>query len=358
MGILQKLLDALHLDDDSGQNTENLIKGKSISEISEESLPDLSETTNSLTEQKDKNWDEEYLIPSQYSSMPRYYTINGIKYDMDNPWDIIKLPVFKDIITIGKDKYGMDSILRKHGRESYLGNKDVFHACRIKEEEYSQKGYYFETEQEKIEKQKYEAHQKQKELEQAQKIALHDSFTIDDMYQFTEILFEWIWVKELRHTNGIAWFMLNMNNQYIALAAIDHINSILAMSNEYTGFNQMLYVCTENIDFSYPVPTLKDSLPNTFVECVPYTKTGKLSKYPAILHFREFAEKSMIGNTTFDVYRVSGKIYFMIDGSIGKADLVINEYWVKVRLKGLNLVVQRIGKNTPDGNVDIYRQKL
>ena len=156
----------------------------------------------------------------------------------------------------------------------------------------------------------------------------------------------------------IAWFMLNKNNQYIALSAIDFINSILEESRSYTCFEEKLYICTENIDFDYPIPYTKQSTACTFVECTPYTKTQKISKYPAILHFREFPEKHIYNESICYVYRVYGDIHFMLDGNVGKANLTINDYWVQIRLHGLNLVVQRIGKNTLHGNVDIYRRKL
>lgn len=199
--------------------------------------------------------------------------------------------------------------------------------------------------------------QKQKEEKELRKKQC-DTFRIEDMYQFPEIPFEWQWVIKLNHTDGIAWFMLNMNNQYIALSAINFINEILEDSKRYTDFNEELYICTENIDFGYPITFTLKSTTCTFVECTPYTKTGKISKYPAILHFKENPERHIYNDSACYVYRVHGEIYFMADGNIGKCDLVINDYWIKIRLKGLNLVVQRIGKNTLNGNIDIYRAKL
>ncbi len=185
------------------------------------------------------------------------------------------------------------------------------------------------------------------------------SFEIQDMYQFKDMPFEWNWVVKLNHTDGVAWFLLNKNNQYVALSAINYINNILEESRQYTHFDELLYVCTENIDFFYPIPMHKNSLPNTYVECAPYTKTGRISKYPAILHYREKPEKHVYYNgDSCHVYRVYGSIYFLSDGNIGKANLTIYDYWIQIRLNGLRLIVQRIGKNTPDGNVDIYRKRI
>ena len=298
------------------------------------------------------------IILSQISSLPRYYTINGKKYDLDNPEDIYKLPVFRNIIEINGVECGMDSILRKHAREAYVNNKAIYNAAVEKEEEYRDAGIHFTTSEEKAKEEQRAIVLKEREQENQEYLNLHNSFKIFDMYQFTEIPFEWKWVMELNHTNGIAWFILNKNNQYIALSAINYINSIMEESYSYTHFDESLYICTENIDFFYPIPMEKDSIANTYVECIPYTKTGRISKYPAILHFREQPEKHIYNGSTLYVYKVFGSIYFLADGNIGKANLSIQDYWIQIRLNGLHLIVQRIGKNTPNGNVEIYRKKI
>lgn len=228
-------------------------------------------------------------------------------------------------------------------------------SARALEEKFKEHGYHLNAERHKRD---YEEDQRRKREEENATKRLHDSFKIEDMHQFTDIPFEWRWVMQLNHTNGIAWFLLNKNNQFIALSAINYINSILKESENYTGWKSDYYICTENIDFFYPMPMTMNSIPNTFVECVPYTKTGKISKYPAILHFREHAEIHKYYDMETPVYKVYGSLYFMVDGSIGKADLHIDEFWIQLRLHGIYLMVQRIGKNTPNGNVDIYRKKL
>lgn len=310
------------------------------------------------TERNSTSFSGQSIIISQYSSMPRYYTIDGIKYDIDNPRDIERLPLFGNIIYINGEEYGMDSVLRKHAYESYLENKAIYNAAIEKENEFKEHGFYFETEEEKRKKREYEEDQKRKREEEKAVKRLHDSFKIEDMHQFTEIPFEWHWVMELQHTNGIAWFMLNRNNQYIALSAINYINSVLEGAEAYTGFRRSYYICTENIDFDYPRPMKKDSLPNTFVRCVPYTKTGRISKYPAILCFKEYMEGKVMYARDMPINTVHGSVCFMRDGNIGMADITIHEYWIQIRLHGISLVVQRIGKNTEKGNVDIYRKKI
>lgn len=302
--------------------------------------------------------DNKYFIKSQYSNMPRYYTIDGIKYDIDNPKDIVNIPVFKTTFIMDGQEYGMDSVLRKHSFQLYLKNKAIYNACQEKLQDYADAGVHFQTAEEREREQQYKQAQEQRANEELQKKKLHDSFKIDDMYQFSDIPFEWQWVAQLSHTGDTAWFMLNMNNQYIALSSINYVNSVLEKSKEYTGVKENLYVCTENIDFGYPKHMNMNSLPNTFVECVPYTKTRKISKYPAILWFREYPKKSKYFGVATEYCAVHGNICFMRDGNVGKADLTINDYWIQIRLKGINLVVQRIGKNSASGSADIYRAKI
>lgn len=294
------------------------------------------------------------LIKSNYSSMPRFYTINGIKYDIDNPNDIKNLPLFSTLIDIDGQKYGMDSILRKHAFETYLTNKDIYNAATEKENIFREHGFYYETEEEKNLKRERQLAHIEREQREASEKKRHDAFTIKDMYQFDDIPFEWNFVMNLNHTNGIAWFMLNKNNQYIALSAINFINNTLINNFSDINFEQKLYICTENIDFDYPRPMNINSIANTYVECIPYTKTGHISKYPAILHFKEFPEKINSGEYFYYIYPVYGDIYFMSDGNIGKADLTINKYQIQLRLKGLNLKIRKIAHISESDYKKIY----
>lgn len=197
--------------------------------------------------------------------------------------------------------------------------------------------------------------EKNREIQEENKRKLNYSFTIKDMEQFSEIPFEWCWVDTLSYSNGIAWFMLNKNNQYIALSVLDFINQILVKSKAYTGFTKKLHICTENINFDFPVPMHKDSLPWTYVQCVPYTPKMKLSKHPAVLHFCEYATKKEYCGFESYVFCSLGEIFFMQDGNIGKVNLSIPPYKIQIRLHGLNLIVKRIDKFTSMGNINIYK---
>lgn len=292
------------------------------------------------------------LVISQYSDVPRYYIINGKEYDIDNPEDIRKLPLFRDIITVNDKEYGMDSILRKHSYQSYIRNKDIYNAAQEKLEEYSSRNIYFETEDEKIRKQEYEENQRKRKQEELKRIKLHDSFKIEDMYQFTDIPFEWQWIVELNHTKGIAWFMLNMNNQYVALQYINQINELIIDAHSYIEGIKEFEICTEEIDFMYPIPMYKDSIANTYVECVPYTKTGKISKYPVILHFASSELVTLSTGYKYQNHPYIGEIKIMQDGNIGMANISFGHTRFSIRLLGLNLVIKRI--DSDNGNLFKY----
>ena len=62
-------------------------------------------------------------------------------------------------------------------------------------------------------------------------VEISDSITIHDMIEFPNLPFELRWVPKLQHTNGIAWFSLNKNNQYIALSVINYINDIFEQAD-------------------------------------------------------------------------------------------------------------------------------
>lgn len=179
-----------------------------------------------------------------------------------------------------------------------------------------------------------------------------DTFKIKDMYRFSNIPFEWNWVIELNHTNGIAWFMLNKNNQFIALCYIDKIKKIILDAHSYIDGIDKCDICTEEIDFDYPVPIYKDSLPNTYVECTPYTITGKVSKYPVILHFASSELVTLDNGYRYSFHPYAGEIKIMQDGNIGMADVRFGYTKFSIRLVGINLIIKRV--DSVNGNLYKY----
>ena len=184
--------------------------------------------------------------------------------------------------------------------------------------------------------------EKQKRIEQC------NSFKIQDMYQFVNIPFEWQYVSSLSHTNGKAWFMLNINNQYVAFNYIDILDKLIFEFRECNSNLKEFEIFMEEIDFMYSLPFHPNCMPNTYIECIPYTKTGKKSKYPVILHF---ASSLMVDNIQTHPY--IGEIKIMQDGNIGNATVTFIKNYTKFTfgLHGINLIIKRID----DINGNIYK---
>lgn len=174
--------------------------------------------------------------------------------------------------------------------------------------------------------------------------------SIDDMRQFTGIPFEWHWVQQLNFTNGVAWFMLNKNNQEVALRYISQLNNLILDSYAYVDGLDDTCINLNDVDFDYPKLLHMDSMTNTRVECYPYAKTGGTSKYPAILVFATSETRTHNGNPFCQVYPVSGEIKIMQDGNIGAAsvhfDLWESGIAFDFGLCGASLAVKHIYKDS------------
>lgn len=96
---------------------------------------------------------------------------------------------------------------------------------------------------------------------------------------------------------------------------IDTINNYLAEARKLSKIKTKLYINKNDITFL----GMGDS-PSHW-EIVPYTKTGKLTKYPLVIHYRT---KYFSSFEPLEDY--FGAIYYMKDGTIGKAELI---NWIK-----------------------------
>ena len=179
--------------------------------------------------------------------------------------------------------------------------------------------------------------------------------SIEDMYQFRNIPFEWHWVETLNYTNEKAWFQLNKNNQYVALQYIDYINNMITDAKSYIGNIDNLEMCTEEIDFDYPIPMYIDSVTNTHIECTPYTKTGRFSKYPVTLHFASSNLVTLNNGYEYQEHPYMGYIKIMQDGNIGLANILFakNHTNFSIGLNGISLVIKRV--DTDKGNIYRYQ---
>ena len=281
------------------------------------------------------------IIISQYSNLPRFYTINGVKYDIDSAVDIERIPLFKAIMQINGEDLGMDAVLLEHGIQARQHNDAVYRAAICKVNQFRARGIVSKSKREIEQDKAWQAKHEQQKVDEGKRKVQCDNFTIDDMYQFTGIPFGWHWVTELSHTDGVAWFMLNMNNQQIAIHYISQLNEIIIDSHEYVDQVQGIAIDLYNIDFGLPTPMYRNSVTNTRVECYPYTKTGKVSKYPVKLVFR---------NKPGSNEAVYGEVKILKDGNIGSAKVQFSYRTGDViaftfGLYGLSLVLKKVDMN-------------
>lgn len=155
-------------------------------------------------------------------------------------------------------------------------------------------------------------------------------FTNDDMEQF-DLPYQMPIFSSKRGNN----FHLNINNQYQANSDINLINSYLEEARQLAHIKCKLFICTNDIDYSF----IGEG--QTELICTPYTKTGKKAKYPLSLNF--YTNNFFEFNNSTNSYK--GEIYYMQDGSIGKARIVcrVREiYIIHLGLIGSSLKVKRI----------------
>lgn len=169
-----------------------------------------------------------------------------------------------------------------------------------------------------------------------------DTFTIEDMDQFHNIPFKWSCVKQLMHTGGVAWFMLNLNNQQIVIDYLLDINDIVVDAQSYIPELEDAHIDVGNLDFDYLRPYRIGDMCCTRVECYPYTPSGKISKYPAII---QYATKFVDG------LRTVGNVKILRDGSIGSAVVGYKGNTIKIGLFGRSLVLQRVDNPYLGGNI-------
>ena len=185
----------------------------------------------------------------------------------------------------------------------------------------------------------------EKELKRLERLKQCDTFTIDDMYQFSDIPIAWSNINELKHTYGIAWSVVNWNNKKIVLDYISEINEIIVDSHSYIDGIDNIYIDIDAIDFDYPKPMRLNSMCRTRIECYPYTPSGKVSKYPVVIHFEAIDHSS-----TYTL----GEIKILRDGNIGDAMVAIKEYKFKIGVHGRSLVLKRVD-SLHNGNLfDFY----
>lgn len=201
---------------------------------------------------------------------------------------------------------------------------------------YAKDGYptYHLSKEEEL---KYQEQQKQKELRKQQ----ISTFTVEDMTQYEDLPF--LWNKKLSHSydNDLAYMQLWHENREIARMYVGQIAKLICDSAEYIPDIKHCIIDPAQIDFNYRKADHPYVLPYTYLECIPFTKTGKKPKYPAILHFGK-GTKMSDGRTEMAQYM--GTIKILQDGQIGAAEVIFTNDYRKfsIALFGLTLVVRRV----------------
>lgn len=285
----------------------------------------------------------EDLAISQYSEFPRYYNIDGVVYDIDNPDDIKNMPLIRNVLNINGKPFGMDTIL--HEFYYQCSNRSLGYIAYDKCMEFRNNGIIHKSERELNMDESVEAWNQKKSARRQQ----CDTFTVDDMQQFPDIPIAWSYVMQLQHTNGIAWCQLNWNNQKIVKEYISRVNDIIMDAHSYVDGIGNSYIDLDSINFDYPTPMYKNCMCCTRIECYPYTPTGKLSKYPVIIHFQTNPNSSGVCT--------SGEIKLLRDGNIGAATASIYGTVFKIGLHGTSLVLKRVDNVFNGGNLFYLSEK-
>ncbi len=243
------------------------------------------------------------------------------------------LPSIKEcIVGFWRFKRNAKSVSVKEGEtESWQAN-EISDNLQVNEVETTYPVYQHTKEQEE----RYAEYKRKEEKRNAQ----IETFVKEDMLQFQDIPF--LWNKDLWHSNNKAWMQLSWKDAESALDYIDQVSRIVSDTCKAIDFF-MPQIRMDEIDFDYPVPFFQNSLPNTYLECTPYTPTGKISKYPAVLHFAS-SRIERVGNHKYQSRPYMGVIKIMVDGQIGSASVLFADHHTEFSLSlfGLSLVVKRI----------------
>lgn len=262
---------------------------------------------------------------SQYSILPRYYYIKGTLFDIDSPESVIQIPICETQFSINGEFWGIDGILREHVNRYYSKIPEALKSsCYQKIEQFKESIYQTESPTERQARIK-QALEKEKKIKELQKISAADM----NIYGISKYKFDNIFCD-----NNMAIMLVSAENKRQALNDISYMNVFLKTALKLSNIRLNYYIPIDEIDFS----VIKKSVGpdnyteyHTYFECLPYTKTGKPSKFPLVLHY---ATKN--NDTTESQHKYSGKIYFFQNGSIGKACLVC---WLKAEMCVVNLAI-------------------
>ena len=118
-------------------------------------------------------------------------------------------------------------------------------------------------------------------------------------------------INQLMRTRNPDVYDIPHNFRYLIYDSLDTINSLLDDITSLAKEFPKTQLSKGDLNFIRN----QDVRDYTFVMYNPYTKTGKVSKYPYSVHFQ--TNESFNSGTCF-----FGRVYHLIDGSIGKVEFV------------------------------------
>lgn len=285
---------------------------------------------------------------SQYSYLPRFYYIEGKKYDIDSPESVSNIPICQTKFKINDEVWGIDTILREHVNRHYSHIPDSLkEACYPKISEFEWSEYKTESSAEKTAKLK-------KREACAEKERKLKSISLDDMRQF-----------KLRFKLQSPFYYNQISIALVAECDKDQIVNDLLTLNEYVSescsiakLEHVLILPTNELMWDYQKIDVGTQYERTqyytYFQYEPYTKTGKFSKYPLILHY---ATKNITEFSPEKNY--FGSVYYMQDGSVGKGTLIFHVksiiYIIELFRKGSTLAIKKIERSENGIKDTIYK---
>lgn len=263
---------------------------------------------------------------SQYSSLPRYYYIEGEQYDIDAPESVDSIPVCETHFNINDEDWGIDTILREHVNRYYGKIPDVLKAaCYSKISALKDNGYEIESESEKTAK----INQEKELLAESERL---NSITAKDMEQFTNIPY---------HLSGK--ITVEYRQAYMEFSTLDDDFFL----NEIESINSLL---RESYCFiKLPSDLILTNLKNRSIKCTPYTATKKIAKYPLSICASSFTYDER--SSYYKLYKkfpdtCGCELFYLQSGKIGKADIYFNrdmqKYHYHLICKNNELIIGKI----------------
>ena len=283
---------------------------------------------------------------SQYSSLPRYYFIQGECYDIDSPKSVSSIPVCETHFSINEEDWGIDTVLREHVNRYYSHiPEELKSTCYPKISEFEWNGLKRESAQEKQARIRQETEQFEKEKKLR-------SISLKDMKQFH---FDGYQLSEPIYDNNMCIITILNSDQLQVKRDMEFINTLVKESCAIAEIKPLLHIDVESLKFD--IEKIEHTTINqyfTYFECNPYTKTGKLSKFPLILHYATESFNDVNASKNY-----FGDIYYLQDGSIGKCRLIYwnrrTMYLIDLGLIGKTLSTKKIEKTYTGDKAVIYK---